>query len=277
MDLRVRVNEELTLDCGVAERDARGGWRLSPPARTQFEQLLDYLERKPDATRGRRTVSDVETLAATALCLRWGTYLAVVGDATRPAWALAGEAGVAIVTEAELARIRVEAADAFERWLEVYRSDRACTRAIRLAIRAVAYLPGHAPIARPGGASVFRTPPRSAAAPSLDDDLRAAIERAPTRALAERLAAETCDAEPVATLADGVVFPLPLDECRFAAGQSRSLYARVNGRLKDAMWTCSWLAHESNHRRPWAERVLPFVDVAPACAPMRAPAVTLPQ
>lgn len=261
MELRVRVNEELTLDCGFAERDG-DAWALLPPAASQFQQLIDYLDRKPDASLGRRTVSDVETLAATALCLRWGTYFAVVADRTNPPWALAGEEGVAALSEAELARIRIECTDAFERWIEIYRSDSACTRAIRLALRAVAYLPEHEAIGIPH-AGAFASPESAMAAAAVDglgEPERAAVEHSPSRTLARRLAAEICEAEPVATLADGCVFPLPLHECRFAPAQQATLFARVNTRMKAAMWTVSSLAQESRHRRPWTERVLPFAE-----------------
>ena len=279
MELRVRVNEELTLDCGRAERDPTGlGWTLRPPATSQFEQLVDYLDRKPDAERGRRTVSDVETLAATALCLRWGTYLAVLADADRPCWALAGEEGVAVLSEEELARIRVECTDAFERWIEIYRADRACARAIRFALRAVAYLPGHAAIGAPRAGAFAASPASLEAATPPGDGERAAVEQAPSRTLARRVAAEICDAEPVATLADGCVFPLPLLECRLAPGQAATLFTRVNTRMKAAMWTVASLAQESRHRRPWAERVLPYAEPGLTAHALRecAPVVTLP-
>jgi hypothetical protein len=281
MELRVRVNEELTLHCGVAERDSRGatGWTLVPPQISQFDQLIAYLERKPDAARGKRTVSDVETLAATALCLRWGTWFAVLADATKPSWPFAGEPGVAHLSDEELARIRVEATDAFERWIEIYRSDRACSRAIQLAIRAVAWLPGHAPVGVPRSDTFAIGDEGIAAAleAELGDDERAAVAHAPSRALARRLAAEGCDREPVANLTDGCVFPLPLDACRLAPSQATALLSRVNTRMKAAMWTCSWLASESRHRRPWAERVLPFAEPGLSVAALheRAPVVRL--
>jgi hypothetical protein len=264
MELRVRVNDELTLDCGRAERDSRAGtgWTLVPPDVSQFDQLIDYLERKPDAARGARSVVDVETLAATALCLRWGTWFAVLADAGRPRWPLAGEPGVAHLSVEELHRIRLEATDAFERWIEIYRSGRACTRAIQLAIRAVAYLPGHAGIGALRMDAATRgdggLAPTSTA--EIGTDERAAVDEAPSRALASRLAAETCEAEPIANLAGGCVFPLPLDACRFPPELATRMFARVNARMKAAIWTCSWLAHESDLRRPWTERVLPFVE-----------------
>jgi hypothetical protein len=281
MELRVRVNEELTLDCGIAERDERATrWTLLPPATSQFEQLIDYLAAKPDAPRGRRTVNDVETLAATALCLRWGTWFAVLADRSRPPWALAGEPGVAAVSEDELSRIRIECTDAFERWIEIYRADRACTRAIQLALRAVAYLPDHATIRVPRAGAFASLPDATVAAASeaLDEPARSAVEQAPSRTLARRLASEICEAEPVATLADGCVFPLPLDECRFSPAQSAALFARVNTRMKAAMWTVSSLAQESRHRRPWAERVLPYAEPGLSLEALheRVPRVTLP-
>jgi hypothetical protein len=280
MELRVRVNDELTLDCGVAEwDDFANRWTLLPPATSQFEQLIDYLADKPDAPRGRRTVSDVETLAATALCLRWGTWFAVLADRTRPRWALAGEEGVASLSEDELCRIRVECTDAFERWIETYRADRACTRAIQLALRAAAYLPHHATIGTPRAGTFASLPDAmEAASEGLGEPARTAVEQAPSRTLARRLASEICEAEPVGTLADGCVFPLPLDECRFCPAQADALFARVNTRMKAAMWTVSSLAQESRHRRPWAERVLPYAEPGLSIEALheRAPRVTLP-
>jgi hypothetical protein len=281
MELRVRVNDELTLDCGVAERDSRGatGWTLVPPRRSQFEQLIDYLERKPDVPRGRRSVVEVETLAATALCLRWGTWFAVLADPSRLRWPLAGEDGVAHLSAEELDRVRVEATDAFEQWIEIYRAGRACSNAIRLAIRAVAYLPAHADIGRLRLDAAARSDGlASTNATQLGPDERAAVEQAPSRALAHRLAAETCDAEPIANLAGGCVFPLPLDACRFPPEHAARLFTRVNARMKAAVWTCSWLAHESDLRRPWVERVLPFAEpgLSPAALHEQIPIVRLP-
>jgi hypothetical protein len=55
---------------------------ISPPSPSMFDQLLDWLE-----TRSLRTPVELDPemmgVGATALCLRWGTYLAILVDESR--------------------------------------------------------------------------------------------------------------------------------------------------------------------------------------------------
>ena len=47
-------------------------------------------------------------VAATAVCLRWGSYLAVLADRDRPLWPRAREANVSRIADDEMARINLE-------------------------------------------------------------------------------------------------------------------------------------------------------------------------
>src|SRR2546425_13135098 len=86
--LRVRVNDELVVDAGTCEEVSgpHGPERLiRSPKATLSQQVLAYLLAKPDPPR-RPSGSMVgrEGVAAAALALRWGSYLAVLLDRDKP-------------------------------------------------------------------------------------------------------------------------------------------------------------------------------------------------
>jgi hypothetical protein len=88
--LTVRVNDEFKLDAGqfvfVGESNDRPRV-FTPPAVTIFEQLLSYLDTKPLPPNSRFFPPvGQEGVAAAALCLRWGSYFAVLADRTKPLW-----------------------------------------------------------------------------------------------------------------------------------------------------------------------------------------------
>lgn len=85
----VRVNDELVLDGGRCE-DVSGpdgaAWVIRPPETTLFHQVLAYLRTKSDpATRPSGSAAGREGVAAAAVVLRWGSYLAVL-LAGAPPW-----------------------------------------------------------------------------------------------------------------------------------------------------------------------------------------------
>jgi hypothetical protein len=88
--LQVRVNDDLVLDAGTWEEVSgpQGPERLiCPPATTFFHQVLAYLERKRDPPRwSSGSMVGREGVAAAALTLRWGSYLAVLFDHDKPVW-----------------------------------------------------------------------------------------------------------------------------------------------------------------------------------------------
>jgi hypothetical protein len=114
--LAVRVNDELVLDAGTCE-EVPGADRpellLRPPVTTLFRQLLAYLREKPDATeRTPSSTSDPEGIAAAAVTLRWGSYLAVFLDREKPVWPEVNSPTTSRISDEEMARINIEASAA---------------------------------------------------------------------------------------------------------------------------------------------------------------------
>jgi len=85
--LQVRVNEEVVLDAGTCEEVSGPHgpeWLIHPPETTLFHQVLAYLRDKPDPPkRPSGAMVGREGVAAAALVLRWGSYLAVLLDRPR--------------------------------------------------------------------------------------------------------------------------------------------------------------------------------------------------
>ena len=55
-----------------------------PPEVALFEQVLAYLESLPKPANYQGLSIGREAVAATAVCLRWGSYLAVLADRDKP-------------------------------------------------------------------------------------------------------------------------------------------------------------------------------------------------
>ena len=144
-DLRVRVNDELVLDAGTCEEvvGPHGPERLVRPPKTSiFHQVLAYLQEKPDPPK-RPSGSRVgrEGVAAAALALRWGTYLAVLVDRDKPVWPEIDSPRASRISDEEMARINIEASAALAEWIDLYRADPGGCVYEQLVNRAVAYLP----------------------------------------------------------------------------------------------------------------------------------------
>ena len=141
--LQVRVNDELVLDaggCAKPPRARRGLNRLvHPPATTLFHQVLDYLRENPGPTQKRPSGSLVgrEGVAAAALALRWGSYLAVLLDHDKPVWPEVGSPNTSRISDEEMARINIESSAALEEWIDIYRADPGGRRFEQLVNRAV--------------------------------------------------------------------------------------------------------------------------------------------
>jgi hypothetical protein len=125
---RVRVTGELMLDAGSCETvlGPDGPERLiRPPATTLFHQVLAYLREKPDPPKPPSgSMVGREGIAAAALVLRWGSYLAVLLDHDKPVWAEADSPGTSRISDEEMARINIEASAALAHWIDVCRSAR---------------------------------------------------------------------------------------------------------------------------------------------------------
>jgi len=196
MYLTVRVNGELPLDVGSCEekRTLNGSELLiRPPHKTLFHQLLDYLRSKqnPLAPLAGSFVGR-EGVAATAMTLRWGSYLAVLLDREKPIWAEVHSPQTSRIADHEMARINIEASAALADWIDLCRSDRSEYR--RLVDRAVVYLPMTKKTSkRRLGPFVILGQPEIAAQPIAAESAerlrraRSQCERVPTRVFANAL------------------------------------------------------------------------------------------
>lgn len=78
--IRVKVNKDLTLDIGsYTEDDCR--FVIIPPETPIIDQLINYLDRFNYHSNIR---SNKFGVGLTALCVRWGSYLASLMDENAP-------------------------------------------------------------------------------------------------------------------------------------------------------------------------------------------------
>jgi hypothetical protein len=132
--LSVKVNEALVLDAGwweeTMEETITGGSLpcrlIHPPAPTMYEQVVRYLGAISSASgippKSQLNFGEVG-LVTIAVCLRWGTYFAVLADRTKPLWAQAEQTEVSQISDPEVARINIEASAALTRWIDLMRTD----------------------------------------------------------------------------------------------------------------------------------------------------------
>lgn len=266
--LQVRVNDELVLDAGTCEEvpGPHGPELLLRPAETTlFHQVLAYLQAKPDPP-GRPSGSRVgrEGVAAAALCLRWGSYLAVLLDRDKPVWSEVHTTTTSRISDEEMARLNIEAAAALAEWIDLYRDDPGGERYAQLVNRAVFYLP------MPRKSSKLKViefaalaePEMAARVVQAADSLRRErvrtdAERYPSRILANALVNTAWRNGPVEKIHAGGFRGYPLDQRRVTPGEERELMACVSERLALGMTVCLQFGME-RPRRSWPEQVLPY-------------------
>jgi hypothetical protein len=94
------------LFAGITERQG-DLMTIHPPEKTLLDQLCTWLDQRPSPTVGYNHW--VFSIGATALCLRWGTYLAVLMDKTKPLDPRAKQSTASMISEDEMKRINIEA------------------------------------------------------------------------------------------------------------------------------------------------------------------------
>ena len=109
--LRVHVRDDLVLDGGTWElaesEDRYRIARITAPATPMFQQVVEYLETKP-VPPGGNFRRDEEARAAVAVCVRWGSYFALLADSSRPAAPDIDEERTSQIADDEMARLNVE-------------------------------------------------------------------------------------------------------------------------------------------------------------------------
>jgi hypothetical protein len=109
--LRIAVGKLLELDAGtlVCVANPDGDLRIVlAPARTLFEQVVDFLLKQPGPPATWQPTLMDEGAAAARLVFRWGSYFAVIGDAIKPEWTQGIPLGISRYNDYEQARMSIE-------------------------------------------------------------------------------------------------------------------------------------------------------------------------
>jgi hypothetical protein len=263
VNLFVRVNDELLLDAGTVEELGGSELVIRSPMVTLFHQVLAYLRAKPDPpSPPKGSTVENEGAAATAIVLRWGSYLAVLADSAKAVWAEARSPGTSRICNSEMARINIEASAALAQWVDVCREDR--TTYENLVSRALTYLP--LPKMRPtpvGSDFVMLAMPEVAAKIALAADaarlarVRADAESLPSRLYANALVNVAWRNGPVEQIHAGDFRGYPLEYRRVTVAEEQTLMAFAADRLTTGMGLCHDLAVE-RPARSWPEQVVPY-------------------
>jgi hypothetical protein len=146
LSLMVNVNSRFTVDAGSWQEcieEGRTPYRLvSSPQTTMYRQVLSYVE---ETTRNEKVPPKSQlhfgevAIATVALCIRWGSYFAVLTNRDLPQWAAALDPEVSCIGDGEITRINIEASAALSDWLDLMRADQPRFR--KLVKAAVQLLP----------------------------------------------------------------------------------------------------------------------------------------
>jgi hypothetical protein len=157
--MTISVNNQLTIDAGSwqerVEEDQMPHRLVSPPHTSMYRQVLSYLE---ETSRNEKVPAKSQlyfgevAIATVALCIRWGSYFAVLTDHNLPQWTTAFDPEVSCIGDGEIARINIEASAALSDWIDLMRADQPRFR--KLVKAAVQLLPF--PIAGLDGATYYR-------------------------------------------------------------------------------------------------------------------------
>ena len=263
----VRVNQDFGLDAGwwekVRDRDD-ATWRcVHPPETTMFEQVLDYLASLPQDAGYLGLDIGREAIAATAVCLRWGSYLALLADRDKPLWSQASEGRLSRIADSEMARINIEASAALAQWIELMRTDWERYVSLMWAARHLPMTRKRAErdrqylmlleLSQPGVAAKLI----SRAQTDQGKRAQAEAEAHPTRVLANALINACWRNGPIEEIHAGRASTYPLTLRRVTPSEERKLMRTTAGRLAQGLLVASELIHERSERT-WAERVLPF-------------------
>jgi hypothetical protein len=156
--LTITVNDQLTIDAGYwqecIEEDQTPYRLISPPQTAMYRQALSYLE---EATKDMKAPAKSRlhfgevAIATVAVCLRWGSYFAVLANHDLPQWTAAFDPEVSCIGDGEMARINIEASAALSDWIDLMQADQQRFR--KLVRAAVQLLPF--PIAHLDGSTYY--------------------------------------------------------------------------------------------------------------------------
>jgi hypothetical protein len=264
--LQVRVDDDLTLDAGwweeVQADDGATQRIVHPPETTMFEQVLDYLDSLPPPRDCPGIHIGQEAVAATGVCLRWGSYLAVLMDRDKPLWPRARQEGLSRIADGEMARINIEASAALEQWIDIMRDDWDRYLSLMWAARHLPMPQKSVKRDRDFTHLFMLSQPEFAALlfPQTRESgrARAEAEAHPTRVLANALINACWRNGPVEDIHCGQTSTYPLTQRRITPSEERTMIRTTASRLAQGIYGFSVSPAQHRDPRPWAERVLPY-------------------
>jgi len=144
--LTINLNEQCAINAGSWQECVAEGQSpsrlISSPQTTMYRQVLSYLE---ETTRDEKVPPKSQlhfgevAIATVAICLRWGSYFAVLANRDLPQWVAAYDPEVSCISDGEMARINIEASAALSDWIDLMRADQRHFR--KLVKAAVQLLP----------------------------------------------------------------------------------------------------------------------------------------
>jgi hypothetical protein len=266
--LRVRVTDDLVLDGGTwhlaEDKDQHPIAVIEPPATPMYRQVAAYLDAKP-APPDSNTRRDDEARAATAVCLRWGSYFALLADAARPPSPHIDDEQVSQIDDDEMARMNVEISAALAWWFGLCGENN--RKYFDLVQRALAYLPaGPKTVRRHRQGDLLLAcaiPDLTAKAlecwppERLDEDL-ATTGRHGVRVIANAVTLQGWRNGPVEDVHAGRFEGYGLDERRVSAKAEKAIIRHAQCGIFAGIKVVDYLRYD-NAWPPPAERVLPFL------------------
>jgi hypothetical protein len=156
--LTINVNDQCAIDAGYWQECIEEGQTpsrlVSPPHTTMYRQVLSFLE---ETTRNEKVPPKSQlhfgevAITTVAICIRWGSYFAVLTNHDLQQWAASFDPEVSCIGDGEMARINIEASAALSDWIDLMRADQPRFR--KLVKAAAQLLPF--PIAQLDGSSYY--------------------------------------------------------------------------------------------------------------------------
>jgi hypothetical protein len=271
--LEVIAKQGLTLYAGwweEVEDDGAVTRVVHPPPRghgTLFHQVVAYLDAHSLWNQPPYPPTPYqEALAATAVCLRWGSYLAVLADRRKPLDPRIKDETISHISDGEMGRINVEASAALAEWIDLRRQD--APRYNALVYRALEFLPfARYPISglpefspflslaspqvagRAGGSGTARS---QAASMAMAD-----VESHPSRVFANALVKYAwCQDDPVEGTRAGSPGGYPLMRRRIGLLDQERLLQATAARLLEGVMAL--VAFQKESGVAWSRQVMPY-------------------
>jgi hypothetical protein len=269
--LQVAVTPELILDAGWWEEslcDDEICRRLHPPAETMFDQILAYLHVHADDERPSMAIAD-QARVATAVCLRWGTYLAVVLDPEKPVMPEVKVEGLSRLANSEMKRINIESSYALARWIEIMNTDyRGRYQRLLAAAQRLLPLPPKSLKRAVDFRSLLALASPTLAQMVLDarlnsqggQDALQAVHEAPYRVLANALMNGIWRNGPVEDIHAGRSCSYPIRQRRTTDKETRLLMRETSERMINGLYGVHALIEEMSDRS-LVDKVLPYALV----------------